>query len=562
MRNSPKAEPTVIVVGSGAAGLVAALRARQSGASVLLIEKSGELGGTSATSGGGIWIPCSPLAAGVEGHADNPAEAFQYIRALAAGWSDDNLIHAYVEAAPRMLEWLHASTEIRYAPLPYPDYHLEVAGAKTGYRTHMPAPVDARKRGYTIRNLRRASPAASLGGILNWTFEETYALLYRPAGWPATLARMIWRFLSDLPFRLTSLKDRYWTLGNALVGSLVVAAREAGVELRTHMPLKDLVVRDGRVTGLVVEGPEGKQTLAADAVILTSGGFERNRTLRAQHMPQVADPRLSGSQINNTGDSLLAAQEVGAATRGLGAAWWAPVFRVEGEDRARLCTIERALPGCIMVDQRGQRFMNEAMSYHRAGEAMMDHAARLEGEARFWMIFDARFRRLYPMGALYPLIPLALHPAGVRRTVRRASNLAGLATKTGLPAAALMATVERFNQAAEAGQDVDFGRGESAYDKMYGDARVSPNPTLGALARGPFYAVPIHAGDIGTCGGLATNEVGQVLDDAGAPIGGLYAAGNLAASVMGGSYPGAGSTLGPGMTFAWLAGRHAAGAAG
>ncbi|WEK56736.1 MAG: FAD-dependent oxidoreductase [Candidatus Brevundimonas phytovorans] len=551
-------ETQVLVVGSGAAGLVAALRAAETGASVLIIEKSDEIGGTSATSGGGIWIPCSRMASAIENHTDDEDQAFGYMRALAADWSPNANIRSFLRHAPRMLDWLSERTALRYAPLPYPDYHPELEGGKTGWRTHLPEPIDARALKKDMRRLRRASPAASLGGVINWTFAETYALLYRPKGWMRTLAGMASRYALDLPYRLTTSRDRYLTLGNALTGGLLMATEAAGVRIQSGTALSSLIVEDGQVTGARVRRDGKIVTIATSRVILAAGGYERNADLRARHLPTIPDPTHSGSQINNTGDAILAAEAVGAALTGLGAAWWAPVFRVPGESRARLCTIERALPGCIMVDQSGRRFMNEAMSYHLAGQAMATHMEKT-GASSFWMIFDSRYRRLYPMGPLLPLIPDSLHRPSVRKMIRKADDAEGLARKIGADPHVLKATLERFNPRARDGQDPDFARGESAYDRMYGDQRISPNPTLAAIDRPPYYAIPIYPGDIGTCGGVSTDGLGRALTPEGQVIEGLYAVGNCAASVMGGAYPGAGSTLGPALTFAYTAASHATG---
>lgn len=551
------AAPDVLIVGSGAAGLVAAIRAAQSGARVILIEKSSEIGGTSATSGGGIWIPCSNLAKDVEGHEDTEDDAFKYIRSLAAAWSDDSLIRAYIRQAPAMLDWLIETTPVRYIPLPYPDYHPEYEGGKVGWRTHLPLPLDLRTRKDTIRNLRRASPAASLGGVINWTFEETTALLYRPKGWIKTLSRMLARYGLDMPYRLTSTKDRFLTLGNSLVGALVLTAREAGVAIYTDTSLQSLRLIQGRIAGVTVRHDGALIDIPARSVILTAGGWERDAQLRKTYMPSLPDPTHSGSQPNNTGDAIKAAIAAGAQVRGMGAAWWAPVFRVPGEECSRLCTIERALPGCIMVDQEGRRFMNEASSYHIAGQIMLEHAAKKGVEPRFWMVFDSRYRKQYPMGPLFPLLPDWLQLPGVSRMLCRAKSLTELASHIGVDPETLQRTVSSFNRHALDGRDPDYGRGNSAYDRMYGDPRVDPNPTLRALDEAPFYALPIYAGDIGTCSGLATDTHARVLDESGHPIEGLYAAGNTAASVMGGSYPGAGSTLGPAMTFAYAAASHA-----
>lgn len=554
------AQVDVLVVGSGAGALVAAITAADHRADVLVIEKSSEYGGTSATSGGGIWIPNSHLAAAA-GLEDSDEDAFTYLRALSAPNVPDAVIRAYIRNAPAMLKWLEAETPVRYASLPYPDYHVEMPGGKPGFRTHLPAPFDGRKLGEDLLRLRSASPAASLLGIINWKFDETYALLFRPKGWMKTLGGMVGRYVGDVPHRFRSMKDRHLTLGTALVGGLRYALNQRNTPLWLNTALVDLLVEDGKVTGAVVQR-EG-QTLrlrARKGVILSAGGFERNEALRAEHLPGDSDPTTSGSQVNNTGDAILAARRVGAALRNMQSTWSAPVFRVPGEDRARLSTVERALPGCIIVNQAGRRYMNEAASYHLVGRAMMAANTAGAGTQPSWFVFDQRFRHKYPVGPLLPLLPDALQAQGVRKVLRKSVSIEGLAAQIGVKPETLQDTVARFNADARRGVDTEFDRGTAAYDKMYGDARVQPNPTLAPIERGPFYAMPIYAGDIGTNGGVVTDENARALDEAGLPITGLYAIGNNAASVMGESYPGAGSTLGPAMAFGYVAGRHVTGA--
>jgi len=295
-------------------------------------------------------------------------------------------------------------------------------------------------------------------------------------------------------------------------------------------------------------------------VVLAAGGFERNPDRRARHMPAIATPTVSGSQENNTGDSIVAATAVGTATMNLDMAWWAPVFSIPGEKRGRLCTIERALPGCIVVNQAGRRYMNEAASYHIVGRRMIDADRPDARSIPSWLVFDAAYRRKYPVGPILPLVPDWALSAPIRSILKKASSLDDLARAMDVPANALAETVASFNAGAREGVDPAFQRGAAAYDRMYGDARVQPNPSLAPIDQGPFYAIPLHPGDIGTCGGLATNANAQVLGHDGSPIAGLYAVGNNAASVMGGSYPGAGSTLGPAMTFGFVAARHMTGA--
>ncbi|SFR90654.1 FAD-dependent oxidoreductase [Sphingomonas jatrophae] len=552
-------EVDVLVVGSGAGGLTAAVAAADAHGSVLVIEKSGEYGGTSATSGGGIWIPNSPLGR-EQGLEDSEEEAFSYLRPQSAPNVPDGVIRAYIRRAPEMLGWLHEKTPVRFTSVPYPDYHVEYPGGKQGFRTHLPVPFDGRQLGADILHLRAPSPAASLFGIINWRFDETYTLLFRPKGWQKALGKMFWRYGSDLPHRFRSIKDRHLTLGNALVGGLRLALKERGVPLRLNTGLVELVREGDMVTGAVVEQKGKRRRIRARrGLVLAAGGFERNAELRRKHLPGSADPTISGSQINNMGDTIVAAEKVGAALRNMHSTWSAPVFRVPGEERARLSTIERALPGCIIVNQAGKRYMNEAASYHVVGRQILENDRPGAGTQPSWVIFDATFRHKYPMGPLLPLIPDALQPKGVRKIMRKADSIEALARQIGMSADALAATVTRFNADAERGVDTEFDRGGPAYDKMYGDARVQPNPTLAPIVKAPFYAFPIYGGDIGTNGGVVTDEDARVLDEGGRPIGGLYAVGNNAASVMGESYPGAGVTLGPAMAFGYVAGRHAMG---
>jgi 3-oxosteroid 1-dehydrogenase len=444
--------------------------------------------------------------------------------------------------------------------MPYPDYHVEYPGGKLGYRTHLPLPFDGRQLGKEILTLRGPSPAASLFGVINWRFDETYTLLLRPKGWVGTLGKMLWRYVSDVPHRFRSIKDRHLTLGNALVGGLRVALKERNVPLRLETSLVELVREGSRITGAVVEQNGKRRRIGVThGVILAAGGFERNPALRRAHLAGSDDPTMSGSQINNTGDSITAAQTVGAALRNMQSTWSAPVFRVPGEKRARLSTIERALPGCIIVNQAGKRYMNEAASYHVVGRKMLENDKPGAGTQPSYVIFDADFRHKYPMGPLLPLIPDALQLPGVQRIMRKADSIDELAQKIDVPRDALMATIARFNTDAAQGVDTEFDRGGPAYDKMYGDPRVQPNPTLAPLTKAPFYAMPIYGGDIGTNGGIVTDENARVLDEHDQAIEGLYAVGNNAASVMGESYPGAGVTLGPAMTFGYVAGRHAMG---
>ena len=554
-------EVDILVVGSGAGGLLSALVASANHADVLIVEKEKLWGGTSATSGAGIWIPASDQAV-AGGFFDDVDDAFQYVRGLSADNVPDANIRAFVSTAAEMLRWMGANTGIEYRAFPYPDYHAEnPGGSPTGYRTHMPLPMDGRGLGKDVETLRFASPAASLFGYLNWHFDETYMLLFRQKGWLGHLAKSLARYWFDWPFRFKSRKDRRLTLGNALVGGLRMALNERDVPLWLDSPMQQLVIENDKVTGAVVRHKGRDLRIGArKAVILAAGGFDKNQQMRDEYSPLYQTALYSGGTAGNTGDSIRAGIAAGADTMNMQSAWAAPVFYVPGEDRGRLSTIERALPGSIIVNQRGERYLNEAASYHIVGQQMA-RRQRDHGDASpSWFVFDHEYRHRYPVGPLLPLVPDWFQRSGVRQILKKGKTVEDLARNMGVDAGLLAATVARFNQFAPDGVDPDFDRGKAAYDMMYGDPRVTPNPCLRPLAKGPFYAMPIYPGDIGTNGGLRTDDKARVVRADGKAIGGLYAIGNNAASVMGESYPGAGVTIGPALTFGYIATRDALGA--
>ena len=554
-----QAETDFLIAGSGAAALTAGVVAAAHGARVIVAEKSAQYGGTSATSGGVIWIPATRQALDA-GHADSPEEAFQYIRALSDPNVSDARIWAFVRRGREMLAWLEAHSAVRMRAHPYADYHPEMPGGKPGWRSLEALPLHASELGADFTTLRAPSPAVQFMGRVSWTLEETGVLLFRLPGWRMTAVTIFGNYFLDLPHRLSSGRDRRMTLGNALLGRLKLSLNRAGGELWLNAPLKELTVEGGRVSGARLERAGASvQVRARCAVVLATGGFERSAALRAQHLPKSPEPRWSGSQENNLGEGLLAAMRIGAATLNMDSAWWGTSMSLPGESRARLMAFERALPGSIIVNQNGERYMNEAASYHVAGQQMLRQDAAGARTIPSWMLFDARYRASYPLGPLIPDLPDFLQPRNLMAVLKRAATWEELARLTQLPAARLATSIARFNEHARNGTDPDFGRGQSAYDRYYGDPKVQPNPTLRALEQPPFYALPVYPGDIGTNGGLATDEFARVLDAADAPIAGLYACGNLAATVMGHSYPAAGATLGPGMTFGYIAARHALG---
>ena len=371
-------EVDIVVVGSGAGGLLAALVAAHGHAKVLVIEKERLWGGTSATSGAGIWIPASDQAAAAGFH-DDVEDAFTYVRGLSADNVPDANIRAFVTNAAPMLRWLTEHTPIDYQAFPYPDYHAEnPGGSPTGYRTLMPLPIDGRQLGRDVETLRFASPAASLFGYLNWHFDETYLLLFRGKGWRKHLAKSLARYWLDLPFRLRSRKDRRLTLGNALVGGLRIALEQRRVPVWLDTPMEELVEEDGRVAGVVVRHRGRPLRIRAQrGVVLAAGGFDKNQAMRDAHAPNYPRTLFSGGTSGNTGDTIRAGIAAGAATMNMQSTWAAPVFHVPGEDRGRLSTIERALPGCIMVNGSGfatstrrPRIISSGSGWRRASARM------------------------------------------------------------------------------------------------------------------------------------------------------------------------------------------------
>jgi 3-oxosteroid 1-dehydrogenase len=552
-------EVDILVVGSGAGALTAAVIASDAHANVAVIEKGALFGGTSATSGGVIWIPNSPLA-DPRLHQDSPEEAFAYISALTEGTVPEPRIRAFIDNAPRMLAYMVANSEVRYSAIPYTDYHAELPGGKLGYRSHEATPLDGRRLGPDLVHLRPTHISQLLFGRMSWTSSEASPMISRSKGWIGKLLKVTGRYYLDIGERLRSSRSRYLVCGNALLGRLKLSLDERKVAIQRSTRLIELVREGGAVTGAVVEHDGRRRRIRARrAVILGAGGFERNPELRARHLDRTVNPEWSGAQPNNTGDTLLAAEAVGAATARMGSAWWAPTIKVPGEESARPLFFERSLPGSIIVNQVGKRYMNEAASYHIVGREMMENNRPEAPTSPSWILFDQRFHWRYPMGPMMPMIPDFLHPRAVRDILVKTRTWDEMADRLNIDRAVLRDTIARFNANAREGKDPDFGRGHQPYDRFYGDPKVTPNPNLLPLEHAPFYALPIYPGDIGTNGGLATDANAQVLDGDGLPIPGLYAIGNTAASVMGPSYPGAGATIGPAMTFGFIAARHAMG---
>ncbi len=548
-------EYDVLVVGSGAGALTAAITAHDNGGNVLVIEKSDMYGGTSATSGGGIWIPCNHLMA-EHGESDSPDAALEYLKACVGDKVPESRLKAYVENAPKMLKEMEEKSDVKFVSTPYADYLTEKPGSKDGWRTLDPLPMSATKLGKEFLNMRPPHPQTIFGGF-TITVNEAKKIITRSKGWKWIMAKLMISYRLDVPMRLKSKRHRRLCLGNALVGRCLTSVFKRNIPIWRSASLKSLIEKNGKVTGAIIT-KDGEDILIKTkrGVILAAGGFEHNSHMRSANLPGPTDTNWSATPPGqNTGDAHIAAEAVGANLTLMDAAWWGPSVRLPRDDRSRILFAERALPGIYIVNENGKRYLNEAASYDEVGRQLQAHPKTS------WVIFDRRAREKYGIGPLYPT---AVHPdskwnSSIKAIVKKSDTIEGLASLMGVDQAGLVDTVKKVAQYAETGIDQDFNSGSTSYDRYYGDPSVTPNPCLAPLSKAPFYAFPVFPGDIGTKGGVDVDVNAQALNKKGKPIIGLYATGNTASSVMGYTYPGAGSTIGPAMTFGYVAAKHAMG---
>ena len=564
VHDQSQTEWDVIVVGSGAGAMTSAAIAADRGLSVLVVEKSDKFGGTSAISGGGIWIPNNHYFA-AKGGKDSYDKALQYIMTAGGGRADETKVRAYLDHAPAMIKYLEDKSRVRYAVAEkYPDYYQHVPGSLPGGRSLDLELFDTSVLGDELENLRRPSPSTLLMGKISWTARDAHIAMARESGWRFKILWMMLRYKLDFKWRRKSKFDRRAGLGNSLVCALRASLLDRKVPLWLNTDFRDFVLDNGRVTGIKVVSKGRELTLnARRGVIIGAGGFEQNQALREKYLPQPTKTSWSATPPgNNTGAALEAGMAAGAATDLLEWAWWSPTIPVVGEEKPRGIFAERAFPGSIVVNGLGKRFCNEAQGYLEFGDAMYkDREATGGKNVPAWCIFDAHFRFNYAMG---PLMPGQIMPdSRLRKEWRnsvywKADTLEELARQIDVDPAGLATTVKTVNEYARTGEDKDFGRGGNVFDRYYGDVNVKPNPCLAPLKKGPYYAMRMDAGDIGTKGGLLTDTHARVVRPDGSPIEGLYAIGNTSASVMGIAYPGAGATIGPAMTFGYIAAHHIA----
>ncbi len=540
------AEADVVVVGAGGAGMSAALAAGRRGLRTILVEKSAYFGGSTARSGGGVWIPGN-YALKAAGEDDDLANAKQYLDSIVGDAVPKVRRDTYVDRGAEVMDFLKENTPVRFIWVPqYADYHPEKPGGRARGRTVEPVPLDARFLGDELERLHPPYTKAPANLIVTQKDYRKISLGMRSIRGPITmvlvLIRRIWSIL---------LGRKMFAMGNAIAIGLRKGMADAGVPVYYETELSDLVIEDGRVVGVRVMRNGSEHVIRArNGVIVGSGGFERNLEMREKYQPQPTSIEWTTGSEFNTGGGILAGIAAGAEIDLMDDAWWGPTIPLP--NRSWFCLAERNLPGSIIVNQAGERFMNEALPYVEATHEIYKGEATGVGHVPSWMILDQRYRNRYLFAGLAPRQPFpgSWLKSGV---VRKASTLADLAEQIEVPVAALTATVERFNGFAESGLDVDYHRGESAYDKYYSDPRVKPNPSLHVIDQAPFYAVKIVPGDLGTKGGLVTDERARVLRQDGSVIPGLYAAGNASSAVMGRTYAGPGATIGPALVFGYLA---------
>ncbi|MFM2056929.1 MAG: hypothetical protein RLY71_1314 [Pseudomonadota bacterium] len=573
-RTTSAADCDLLVVGSGAGGLAAAVTAATLGLKVIVVEKDAVYGGTTAWSGGWMWIPRNPLALAAGIHEDIEAPR-TYLRHELGALYDPARIDAFLQNGPRMVEFFRSRTALQFIDGNLvPDFHGGSPGAAEGGRSVCAAPFDARELGPELARLRRPLDLiAPWGmGIASGADLRHFLQAMRSAESFVHVARRVAVHMKDLCLHG---RGMHLVAGNALVARLAKTAFERGVEIRTSSPVRRLLretatgqgAGPARVLGAVVADAHGHATeiRARRGVVLACGGFPHDAERRRALFGDRPGPaHWSAAVPSATGDGLRLGESVGAQVAAdlPAAGAWAPVSLVpcaDGSVGHFPHLIERAKPGLIAVTRAGRRFANEADSYYDVMQALFQ-AVPAGAPVEAWLVCDHHFIRRYGLGHVRPA-PLPLGPALHTGYLQRGSTPEALARACGIDPAALCDTLERYNAAARQGEDPDFGRGATRYNRVQGDASVSPNPCVAPIEHGPYYAVRIVPGSLGTFAGLRTDASARVLDAAGQPLPGLYACGNDMSSVMGGRYPSGGITLGPAMTFGFIAGHDAAGVA-
>lgn len=554
----------LVVVGAGAAGMTAAAVAAAEGRRVLLVEASPLLGGTTAISGGMVWLPANHRMA--EAGLDDSLDAARtYLAHVVPPGGDAALLETFLARGDEALRYLEAHTALRLRPVQrYPDYYPALPGATAGGRVLEPVPYDGRALGPAFARLRAPLPEFTLFGGMMVDRADIPHLRRAPRS-PASAWRVARLLLRHARERLAAPRGTTLVLGNALAARLYRSLLDLGVEVRTGCPVERLLQDDdGRVIGVELRDEGARVRLfARRGVVLASGGLSHDAALRPRFVPALAGTLTATVGSADQGSGARLAQAAGAALSRSSQqqAFWVPasvVPRADGSTGVFPHTVtDRGKPGLIAVDQQGQRFVNEALSYHEFVRGQLRHGPQA---VPAWLVCDRRFLWRYGLGAVRPFT-LAPGRHVASGYLKRADTLSGLARLLGLPAQAFAETIAVWNADARRGVDTRFGRGADIYQRHLGDADHGPNPCVAPIEAPPFYAVAVQPADLGMAAGLVTDEHARVLRADGRPIPGLYACGNDMQSVMNGAYPGPGITLGPALVFGYVAARHAAAAA-
>jgi 3-oxosteroid 1-dehydrogenase len=544
----------VLVVGSGT-GMAAALAAAERGLTVLIVEKSPYVGGSTARSGGALWLPASQILE-QDGADDTMPRATAYLQSVVAGSAPQQRSTEFLGHLRETVAMLRRTTPLRFMWAPnYSDYHPEHPGGTAAGRTCECKPFDTSVLGRYESRLRPGVMEASIP-------MPTTGADYR---WMNLVARVPSKGVPLIVKRLGQgvggklLGKHYTAGGQALAAGLFAGVLRAGVGVWTATALARLTTEGTKVTGAVVEH-DGREiaVTARRGVVLAAGGFDHSMDMRWKFQSESLGEHASLGAETNTGDAIRLAQDVGAATDLMSQAWWFPAVAPLPGKSPLVMLAERALPGSLIVDQTGNRFTNEAADYMSFGQAVLARERAGNPVEAMWIVFDQKYRNSYVFAAdVFPRmrLPQAWYDAGI---AHRSDDMAELGRMMGLPEAEFVATVSRFNEMSRAGVDSDFQRGRSAYDRYYGDPTITPNPNLRPLDKGPFYAVRMTLSDLGTCGGLQADEKARVLREDGSVIDGLYAIGNTAANAFGTTYPGAGATIAQGLVYGYIAALDAA----
>ncbi len=554
----------VLVIGTGASGMSTAVTAAYEGLKVLVVDKASLYGGTTARSGGWLWIPNTKLAK-EQGIHEPVGAARSYLQHEATTHFNPARVDAFLENGPKAIDFFTSKTCVQFdMPPVFPDYHAEAPGGQSGGRSMVTRPFDARELGARIQLLAPPVPELTVFGMMLGSGKELWHFL-RAFKSLESFWYVAKRFGGHLVDVLRHGRGMTLTNGNALAGRLAKAGMDQNVSVWLDSPVKSLIVENDVVVGAsVVHDGSPVDVRVRKGVVLACGGFPYDIERRKQLFPHAptGHEHFTPSPALNTGDGLRLGESVGGWVDPSipNAAAWCPTSvtkRKDGSQGVMPHFIDRAKPGVIAVTARGRRFTNEALSYHDFIQDLVKACAGLD-EVSCWLICDHKHLREYGLGAVAPFpLPIGKH---IRSGyLKRGNSLQELAQSIGVPDVALQEEVDAFNRDADSGRDTRFDKGSTAYNRFQGDSLVAPNPCMAPIRQGPYYALKVVVGEIGTFAGLETNADCQVLTKDGKAVPGLYAVGNDAASIMGGNYPGAGITLGPALTFGYVAGKALAG---